>query len=122
MSVNNIDSSQILDLDILTQYTQAIGGQVLLGSVDLFAQEYPKYVATLVGHHDDGDLEAVAAQAHKMKGAAGAIGLARLGQWAQLIQHREQEGWLQQYPQVIALISQHYQSDIAQLRKYLESC
>jgi len=119
--VNNIDATMVLDLDILDQYTQAIGGKVLLGSVDLFAQQYPQYLAELVSFQLAGDLDGIAQQGHKMKGAAGAIGLARLGQWAQCIQHHEAIDWQVNVPKYIEKIEQHYQRDIETLRRYLES-
>jgi len=117
----SLDASTVLNLDILTQYTQAIGGKALLGSVDIFAQQYPQYLSELLERHQDGDLKGVASQGHKMKGAAGAIGLDRLGEWAQQIQHHEAVGWQTFYPKFIAKIEQTYEQDIATLRSYLES-
>lgn len=116
-----LTASTVLNLDILTQYTQAIGGQVLLGSVDIFSQQYPKYINDLIAFHDAGDTKSVAEQGHKMKGAAGAIGLARLGDWAQYIQSNEAQDWQVNYPKFIAKIEQNYQQDIATLRTYLEN-
>jgi len=116
-----LDASTVLDLDILDQYTQAIGGKALLGSVDVFAQQFPQYLTELEACQQADDSKGVAAQGHKMKGAAGAIGLARLGLWAQCIQHDDAEHWQQQYPKYIAKIAQSYVKDIAVLRDYLEN-
>ncbi len=118
---SNLEATMVLDLDILNQYTQAIGGKVLLGSVDIFSQQYPQYLAELVAFQEAGDLISVAAQGHKMKGAAGAIGLARLGEWAQYIQHSEAADWHEHFPKFIEKIAQCYQQDIDTLRNYLES-
>lgn len=112
---------QVLELDILEQYTQAIGGKALLGSVDLFAQQYPQYLAILRTHFDNQQYVLVAEEGHKMKGAAGAIGLARLGQWAEILQHSESEQWMENMPKVIHLLETSYESDIEILRQYL-SC
>jgi len=114
-----LEFDQVLDLDILEQYTQAIGGQALLGSVELFAQQYPEYLSILRGHFDNADYDLAAEEGHKMKGAAGAIGLARLGQWAQLIQHRDSEDWMTNTPNVIKLLESTYEADIEKLREYL---
>jgi two-component system aerobic respiration control sensor histidine kinase ArcB len=112
---------QVLELDILEQYTQAIGGQALLGSVDLFAQQYPQYLSILRGHFDNEQYELAAEEGHKMKGAAGAIGLARLGQWAEIIQNRDNDQWMINTPKIIQLLESLYESDIENLRQYL-SC
>lgn len=120
MSVDtHLAFDQILELDILEQYTQAIGGQALLGSVDLFAQQYPQYLAILRAAFESGDYKSAAEEGHKMKGAAGSIGLARLSQWAQLIQHSESIDWMTTTPKVISLLEQSYEGDIASLRQYL---
>ncbi|MDP2560960.1 Hpt domain-containing protein [Psychrobium sp. 1_MG-2023] len=118
---NSLESDQILDLDILTQYTQAIGNDVLLISVNVFEQQYPQYVAELLAFQSAADHKEVAAQGHKMKGAAGAIGLHRLANWAQIIQHSEAESWNTTYPQAIELIEQYYQSDIDALKRFLQA-
>lgn len=118
----HLEFGQVLELDILEQYTQAIGGQALLGSVDLFSQQYPEYLNTLKEHFNNGDLDLVAEEGHKMKGAAGAIGLSRLAQWGQVIQHQEKDDWLQNLPRVIELLEESYESDIQALRQYLLNC
>ncbi|MGB0835979.1 MAG: Hpt domain-containing protein [Psychrobium sp.] len=123
MSVESpIDLDQVLELDILEQYTQAIGGQALLGSVDLFAGQYPEYLDELKAAYAAADYKLTAEHGHKMKGAAGAIGLARLSQWAQMLQNREDEAWLDNAPKLIECLESHYVSDIEKLRTYLSSC
>jgi len=117
-----IELVQVLNLDILEQYTQAIGGQALLGSVDLFAEQYPQYLEVLKQHYDNGDYDLTASQGHKMKGAAGSIGLARLGHWGQMIQDRDQEQWVENTLKVIKLLESTYLSDIETLREYLNNC
>lgn len=123
MSVDShLELDQVLELDILEQYTQAIGGQALMGSVDLFAQQFPQYLAELTAAFDAKDYQLTAEHGHKMKGAAGAIGLARLSQWAQMLQNRDNEQWLEEAPQVINYLSTHHSGDIDKLRTYLSSC
>lgn len=115
----NIQLDQVLDLNILEQYTQAIGGKALLGSVDLFSQQYPEYLKQLKEHFNNDAFDLVAEEGHKMKGAAGSIGLARLSQWGQIIQHREHDKWLENTTLVIQLLEDSYRSDIEVLRQYL---
>jgi len=126
MTVENMDTKielvQVLDLDILEQYTQAIGGKVLLGSVDLFAEQYPQYLNILKQHFNNGDYDLTAAEGHKMKGAAGSIGLARLALWGQMIQSRDQDQWIENTAKIIKLLENSYVSDIETLRQYLNNC
>lgn len=118
----NIHLEQVLDLDILEQYTQAIGGKALLGSVDLFSQQYPEYLQQLKKYFVSDEFDLAADEGHKMKGAAGSIGLSRLSQWGQIIQHRENDGWFENTTQVIQLLEASYEADIEVLREYLLNC
>jgi len=118
-SLDNAAFAQALDLEILAQYTQAIGGQALLGSVDILEQHFPKYIESLVGYHQAGDNKLLVEEAHKMKGAAGSVGLLRLCQLSQKIQDSSAADWLANYPDYIASIELHYAGDVALLRQYL---
>lgn len=122
VSINNTASLQALDLDILTQYTQAIGGEALLGSVDIFEQQFPLYIDNLLSFYRQGDNKGVTEEAHKMKGAAGAVGLLRLAALSQKIQDSSAADWATNYPQYIQSIETCYAADVVELREYLTSC
>ncbi|NRA85543.1 MAG: Hpt domain-containing protein [Gammaproteobacteria bacterium] len=120
-SINSSDLS-VLDLDILTQYTQAIGGQALLGSVDIFEQQFPLYIDNLVACLQCGDIKGLTEEAHKMKGAAGAVGLFRLGALSNKLQNSNHVDWAQCHLDYIKGIKLYLKSDVDSLREYLLSC
>jgi len=118
-SLVNMAQVPALDLDILVQYTQAIGGQALLGSVDIFELHFPQYIDSLIAYHQADDKKLLVEEAHKMKGAAGSVGLRRLCQLSQKIQDNSAADWLDNYPDYIDSIKQYYAGDVAELRAYL---
>jgi two-component system aerobic respiration control sensor histidine kinase ArcB len=118
-SLNNAASSAALNLEILAQYTQAIGGQALLGSVDILEQHFPLYIESLVSYHQSGDNKLLVEEAHKMKGAAGSVGLLRMCELSQKIQDSSAADWADNYPEYIETIKLHYAGDVALLREYL---
>lgn len=68
----------LLDLPFLTDYASTVGKPVLLSSVDLFEKMMPDYMAVLDSNMIAKDQAGVVEEAHKIKGAAGSIGLRRL--------------------------------------------
>ncbi|WOT04355.1 Hpt domain-containing protein [Shewanella youngdeokensis] len=111
----------ILDLNTLEQYCSAIGAGTLLKSVVLFEQLMPEYVGNLVNAYEAKDKETLCSEAHKFKGAAGSVGLKRIQQFAQLIQHGEVASWEAEHPTWVNEIVNHGSSDLHALKQYLES-
>ncbi|MGL5031509.1 MAG: aerobic respiration two-component sensor histidine kinase ArcB [Aeromonas sp.] len=110
-----------LDLAFLTDYADTVGKSVLLSSVDLFEQMMPDYMAVLDSNMIAKDQAGVVEEAHKIKGAAGSIGLRRLQQTAQLIQSPEHPAWWQNVEDWIEILRLEYPSDITYLRRWLLS-
>ncbi|WP_299802098.1 Hpt domain-containing protein [uncultured Shewanella sp.] len=111
----------ILDLNTLEQYCSAIGAGTLLKSVVLFEQLMPEYVGNLVSAQQANDKDTLCSEAHKFKGAAGSVGLKRIQQYAQLLQHGEQATWEQEHAAWLNEIVEYASKDLQQLKEYLES-
>ena len=111
----------ILDLNTLEQYCSAIGAGTLLKSVVLFEQLMPEYVDNLVKASDAGDKDILCAEAHKFKGAAGSVGLKRIQQFAQLLQHGEEAAWANEHQAWLAVIVEHASDDLQKLKLFLEA-
>lgn len=75
-------------MSFLTDYADMVGKEVLVGAVELFEQMMPQYLQELDARLER-DREGVTSEAHKIKSAAGAIGLKRLHQLAKLAQSAE---------------------------------
>ncbi|QQX81438.1 Hpt domain-containing protein [Shewanella sp. KX20019] len=111
----------ILDLNTLEQYCSAIGAGTLLKSVVLFEQLMPEYVGNLVNAYEAKDKDTLCSEAHKFKGAAGSVGLKRIQQFAQLLQHGEEAAWDNDHSAWLNEIVNHGPSDLQELKLYLES-
>ncbi|MCL1123123.1 Hpt domain-containing protein [Shewanella surugensis] len=111
----------ILDLNTLEQYCQAIGAATLLKSVVLFEQLMPEYVGNLVSADKANDKATLCSEAHKFKGAAGSVGLKRIQQYAQQLQHGEEAVWATGHSAWLQAIVTHAQDDLAKLKEHLES-
>ncbi|GLP97209.1 Hpt domain-containing protein [Paraferrimonas sedimenticola] len=111
----------ILDLSTLEQYVSAIGAGTLLKSVELFQQLLPEYLQSLKTAYQNKDKKALCEEAHKFKGAAGSIGLKRIQQLAQALQHGEEPIWQSAHPQWLADIVSLTEKDLGHLVDYLNS-
>ncbi|MCG9695925.1 Hpt domain-containing protein [Shewanella sp. Isolate11] len=111
----------ILDLNTLEQYCSAIGAGTLLKSVVLFEQLMPEYVGNLVNAKEAQDKETLCSEAHKFKGAAGSVGLKRIQQYAQLLQHGEAPEWAEGHEAWLQVIVDNASKDLSELKQYLES-
>ena len=79
----------VLDLPFLEEYADMVGKSVLCSAVELFERMMPNYMAVLTSNLVARDQGGMVAEAHKIKSAAGAIGLKRLHQLAQQAQNPE---------------------------------
>ena len=109
----------LLDLPFLTDYASTVGKPVLLSSVELFEKMMPDYMAVLDSNMIARDQAGVVEEAHKIKGAAGSIGLRRLQQTAQLIQSPDHPAWWENVEDWIETLRREYPGDIARLRRWL---
>ncbi|MBR9726631.1 Hpt domain-containing protein [Shewanella intestini] len=119
MAMTQLDT--VLDLNTLEQYISAIGAGTLLKSVVLFEQLMPEYVGSLVKASEASDKDTLCAEAHKFKGAAGSVGLKRIQQLAQHLQHGEEASWEQEHQSWLSTIVEHAEGDLQQLKLFLEA-
>ena len=112
---------EYLDIDILQQYLESLGKALLLQSVELFEQTMPNYLSVLNSNLIARDQAAIVEEAHKIKGAAGSIGLTRIQQVAQLAQSPEQPTWWENIDEWIEQINTEYKHDIMRLKTWIAS-
>ncbi len=111
----------ILELNTLEQYCSAIGAGTLLKSVVLFEQLMPEYVGNLVDAKEAQDKDTLCSEAHKFKGAAGSVGLKRIQQYAQLLQHGEDAEWAGNHGAWLQVIVDNANQDLSELKQYLQA-
>lgn len=116
-----VELETILDLNTLEQYCSAIGAGTLLKSVVLFEQLMPEYVGNLVKANEAADKDTLCSEAHKFKGAAGTVGLKRIQQIVQLLQHGEEARWEVEHATWVAQIVEFASADLQQLKQFLQA-
>ena len=110
-------SMPILDLDLVEQFCETIGVKVLNDSINLFKQVMPDYMKVLESNLFAKDQDGIASEAHKIKGAAGSIGLARIQRLANKIQSPELPAWWDNVEDWIHQLSHDYPEDLKLLDK-----
>lgn len=112
---------EYLDVDLLQQYLDTLGKDLLLQSVRLFEQTMPHYLTILNTNLTARDQDAIVDEAHKIKGAAGSIGLTRIQQVSQLAQSPEQPTWWQNIDDWVEQINTEYQHDVNRLKTWIDN-
>ena len=112
---------EYLDIDLLQQYLDTLGKELLLQSVSLFEQTMPSYLAILNTNLTARDQDAIVDEAHKIKGAAGSIGLTRIQQVSQLAQSPEQPTWWENIDDWVEYINTEYLHDVKRLKVWIDN-
>lgn len=92
---NHQGNQAVLDLDMLQMLVDTIGVEMLSTSVNVFKQSIPRYMEILLTNLSAKDKDEVCSQAHKIKGAAGSVGLSRVQKIANQIQQGDHPAWWQ---------------------------
>ncbi|MBL1379000.1 aerobic respiration two-component sensor histidine kinase ArcB [Zobellella iuensis] len=111
----------VLDRIFLDDYVATVGALALLSSVDLLEQMADGYLARLNQFMAQKQQEGIVDEAHKIKGAAGSVGLKRIQLLAQRIQSPELPDWWEQVEAWAAELNRRLPADLATLRHWLES-
>lgn len=110
---------KLLDIEMLQSYIDIVGRQPVLDSVSLFEQSMPSYVSVLDSNMIAKDQEGIVNEAHKIKGAAGSIGLKRIQMIAQKAQSPDTPAWWENISDWVEEIKNEYSSDIGLLKQWL---
>ncbi len=111
--------SQLLDLDMLKSYIEIVGDKPVLDSISMFEQMMPDYIEILDSNMIAKDQAGIVSEAHKIKGAAGSIGLARIQRVAQKAQTPDAPAWWENITDWVEEIKNEYRSDIILLREWI---
>ncbi|WP_373332816.1 aerobic respiration two-component sensor histidine kinase ArcB [Vibrio porteresiae] len=117
--IRNEVYSRLLDLDMLESYVNIVGAQPVIESVQLFEEMMPSYLAVLDSNMVAKDQQGIASEAHKIKGAAGSIGLKHIQSVAQKAQTPDAPAWWENITDWVDEIKNEYQSDIQVLKQWL---
>ncbi|MEI9696359.1 aerobic respiration two-component sensor histidine kinase ArcB [Moellerella wisconsensis] len=121
-SVDEVDINQcdkILDTEMLQQYIELVGPQLIYDSLQVFENMLPGYLAILDSNMVAKDQKGIVDEAHKIKGAAGSVGLKHLQQIAQQIQSPELPAWWDNVDEWVDELKQDWKTDIETLRSWV---
>lgn len=119
--VDQQEFERVLDLDMLTAYVDIVGTEPVHQSLTIFAEMMVEYLEILESNMLAKDQEGIVSQAHKMKGAAGSIGLQHIQQLAQLAQSPDQPAWWENISDWVEEIKTEYRYDLEILKQWLKS-
>ena len=111
--------SNILDMDLLQMLVDTIGDEMVRASVKVFQEKMPEYMEILQHSLSADEKSEVCSQAHKIKGAAGSVGLARVQRIANQIQQGDHPTWWENVHDWVEELQMAVQHDMKALHDWL---
>ncbi|MEF1310203.1 aerobic respiration two-component sensor histidine kinase ArcB [Vibrio mytili] len=112
--------THLLDLDMLESYVDIVGVKPVYDSLTMFEEMMPDYLQVLDSNMTAKDKDGIVSEAHKIKGAAGSIGLKRIQSVAQKAQSPNMPAWWENISDWVEEIKNEYKNDIQVLKNWLE--
>ncbi|MCW2257764.1 two-component system aerobic respiration control sensor histidine kinase ArcB [Providencia alcalifaciens] len=119
-NVSTDTNESVLDCDMLEQYLELVGPKLIYDGLEVFEKMLPGYLAILDSNMVAKDQKGIVEEGHKIKGAAGSIGLKNLQRIAQQIQSPELPAWWDNVQEWVDELKQDWKSDIESLRNYVD--
>ncbi|WP_353613062.1 aerobic respiration two-component sensor histidine kinase ArcB [Mangrovibacter phragmitis] len=121
--VNNLETDDkkqaILDLPMLEQYMELVGPKLIRDGLAMFEKMMPGYLSVLESNWTARDQKGIVEEGHKIKGAAGSVGLRHIQQLAQQVQSPDLPAWWDNVGEWIDEIRHEWRNDIAALEKWV---
>lgn len=115
-----IDKTQVLfDLPMLSQYMDLVGPKLIHDGLAIFEKMMPGYLSVLESNWTARDQKGIVDEGHKIKGAAGSVGLRHLQQVAQQIQTPDLPAWWDNVGDWIEELKHEWRHDVALLREWV---
>ena len=118
-SVDSSKSSSVLDIPMLEQYIELVGPKLIYDGLAVFERMMPGYMAVLESNLTARDQKGIVEEGHKIKGAAGAIGLRHIQQLGQQIQTPDLPAWADNVGEWVEEMKSEWQSDVAVLKAWV---
>ena len=110
----------VLDTVFLQDYVETVGAAALLSSVDMLGTMAGDYLSRLKSVTAERRQQEIVEEAHKIKGAAGSVGLKRVQLLAQQIQSPDLPDWWERLDDRVNELERLLEPDLAELRHWLE--
>lgn len=112
--------SNVLDKDLLNMLIETIGEAMVETSLTVFEAAIPQYMEILNVSLAANDKDEVCSQAHKIKGAAGSVGLARIQETSNMIQQGDHPAWWENVHEWSAQLQMAINQDVPYLHEWLK--
>lgn len=110
---------RLFDTTMLSELLEFLPASVMLDNIALFSKMMPDYMQILESNMVAKDKKGIVSEAHKIKGAAGSVGLKRIQQLAQKVQSPDLPAWWDNIDDWVELMSANYENDIAELKQWI---
>lgn len=120
--MTQVDSDKqqaLLDIPMLEQYMELVGPKLITDGLAMFEKMMPGYISILESNMTARDNKGVVEEGHKIKGAAGSVGLRHLQQVAQQIQSPDLPAWSDNVGEWIEELKQEWQHDVDVLKAWV---
>ncbi|MFC3121324.1 aerobic respiration two-component sensor histidine kinase ArcB [Agaribacter flavus] len=111
---------QVIDSELLTMLIDTIGDTMVFASLNVFQEKIPEYMELLKDSLTAEDKDEVCSQAHKIKGAAGSVGLSRVQATANHIQQGDHPAWWENVHEWVEQLEMAISQDVEVLTIWLK--
>ena len=119
VSIPKVD--KILDIDMLQMLVDTIGEDMVRASLGVFQEKIPEYMELLNVSLAADEKAEVCSQAHKIKGAAGSVGLMRVQQTANKIQQGDHPAWWENVHDWVEELTMAIEKDVDHLIEWVNA-
>ncbi len=115
----NSKSEALLDIPMLEQYLELVGPKLITDGLAVFEKMMPGYVSVLESNLTAQDKKGIVEEGHKIKGAAGSVGLRHLQQLGQQIQSPDLPAWEDNVGEWIDEMKEEWRHDVEVLKAWV---
>ncbi|MCN3424045.1 aerobic respiration two-component sensor histidine kinase ArcB [Escherichia coli] len=115
----NSKSEALLDIPMLEQYPELVGPKLITDGLAVFERMMPGYVSVLESNLTAQDKKGIVEEGHKIKGAAGSVGLRHLQQLGQQIQSPDLPAWEDNVGEWIEEMKEEWRHDVEVLKAWV---
>lgn len=115
----NSKSEALLDIPMLEQYLELVGPKLITDGLAVFEKMMPCYVSVLESNLTAQDKKGIVEEGHKIKGAAGSVGLRHLQQLGQQIQSPDLPAWEDNVGEWIEEMKEEWRHDVEVLKAWV---
>ncbi|EHO7075892.1 aerobic respiration two-component sensor histidine kinase ArcB [Escherichia coli] len=115
----NSKSEALLDIPMLKQYLELVGPKLITDGLAVFEKMMPGYVSVLESNLTAQDKKGIVEEGHKIKGAAGSVGLRHLQQLGQQIQSPDLPAWEDNVGEWIEEMKEEWRHDVEVLKAWV---